>query len=55
MPLTFRGCLCFSPSQMFFLSETKILFYMENRLTLNIQILPKFIVEAGGSDYSICW
>jgi hypothetical protein len=33
--------------------ETKILCYMENRLTLNIQILPKFIVEAGGSDYSI--
>jgi hypothetical protein len=38
MPLTFRGCLCFSPSQMVFLNETKILFYMENRLTLNIQI-----------------
>ena len=53
MPLTFRGCPCFSPSQMVFLSETKILFYMENRLTLNIQILPKFIVETGGSDYSI--
>jgi hypothetical protein len=43
----------FPRAKYFFLSETKILFYMENRLTLNIQILPKFIVEAGGSDYSI--
>ena len=53
MPLMFRGCLCFSPSQMVFLNEAKLLFYMENRLILNIQILPKFIVETGGSDYSI--
>ena len=53
MPLMFRGCLCFSSSQMVFLNEAKLLFYMENRLILNIQILPKFIVETGGSDYSI--